>query len=36
MVIDGEYYGSMNPSKVTNVLKKYSPKIQEEDEGSVD
>jgi NADH-quinone oxidoreductase subunit E len=34
MVVNGEYYGSMNPSKVTNVLKRYSSSI--EDEGSVD
>jgi NADH-quinone oxidoreductase subunit E len=34
MVFDGEYYGNMNPSKVTNVLKKYSPTI--EDDGGLD
>jgi NADH-quinone oxidoreductase subunit E len=34
MVVDGEYYGNMNPSKVSNVLKKFSP--TDEDEGSVD
>ena len=34
MVVDGEYFGNMNPSKVTNVLKRYSPTL--EDDGSVD
>jgi NADH-quinone oxidoreductase subunit E len=36
MVIDGEYHGNMNPAQVTNVLKKYKPTLDNEDEGSVD
>jgi NADH-quinone oxidoreductase subunit E len=36
MVVNGEYHGNMNPSQITNVLKKYSPAIDTEDEGSVD
>ncbi len=36
MVVDGEYYGNMNPSKVSNVLKNFTSKRKEVEEGSVD
>jgi NADH-quinone oxidoreductase subunit E len=36
MVVDGEYHGNMNPAQITNVLKRFSSTIAEEDEGSVD